>query len=59
MVALSALAEYPQRIYNIFHNTEKSEQGAYAVNIYVLGIPHTMYIDDYLPFKQDGSLMFA
>ena len=59
LVGLSALAEYPERIYNIFHNTEKSEHGVYAINIYALGIPHTTYIDDYLPYKFDGSYMFA
>ena len=59
MVALSALAEYPERIHNIFHNTEKSENGVYAINIYALGIPHTTYIDDYLPYNFDGSYVFA
>ena len=59
MASLSALAEYPERIYNIFHNTEKSDTGAYAVNLYSLGVPYTTYVDDYLPFKWDGSLMYS
>ena len=46
MVALSALAEYPERIENIFHNREISQAGFYAVNIYALGVPYTTYIDD-------------
>ena len=34
----------------MFHNTEISENGIYAVNIYALGMPHTVIIDDWLPF---------
>ena len=59
MVALSALAEYPDRVHNMFHNTRKSEAGVYAVNIYALGVPYTTYIDDYLPINYDGTLLFA
>lgn len=59
IAAISAFAENPNRIYNIFHNTEKNEQGAYSINLYALGVPYTIYIDDYLPFKLDGSLLFS
>ena len=59
MVALSALAEYPERIENIFHNREISQAGFYAVNIYALGVPYTTYIDDQLPHRYDGQLLFA
>ena len=59
MVAISAVAEYPERIYKMFHNKEKNEYGLYAVNIYALGVPYTIYIDDYLPFRWDGSLFYA
>ena len=57
--ALSALAEYPERIYNIFHNTEKNDKGVYGMNMYALGVPYTILVDDYLPFKEDGNLLFA
>ena len=57
--SFSALAEYPDRIYNIFHNTEKSEQGYYALNMYAMGVPYTIVIDDYLPFRQNGQHLFA
>ena len=53
MAAISALAEYPDRIHSVFHNEELSRKGVYAVNIYALGIPHTVIIDDYLPFVQN------
>ena len=59
MVSFSALAEYPSRIHRIFHNSEKNEQGVYAVNLYALGVPFTTYIDDYLPFRWDDTLLYA
>ena len=60
MVALSALAEYPERIHNIFHNTRKSEAGVYAMNIYALGVPYTTYVDDYLAlYTLTDELLFA
>lgn len=34
----------------MFHNDEISDNGIYAVNVYALGMPHTVVIDDYLPF---------
>ena len=51
MAAVSGVAEYPERIESVFHNTELSSNGVYALNIYSLGIPHTVIIDDYLPFS--------
>ena len=57
--SFSALAEYPDRIHNIFHNTEKSEDGYYALNMYAIGVPYTIIIDDYLPFRQNGDHLFA
>ena len=59
MVALSAFAEHPERVENIFHNTEKNDYGIYAMNLYALGVPYTTYIDDYLPLRSDGRLHYA
>ena len=50
MAAVSGVAEYPERIESVFHNTEISRNGVYALNIYALGMPHTVIIDDLLPF---------
>ena len=50
MAAVSGVAEYPDRIESVFHNTEISRNGVYALNIYALGMPHTVIIDDLLPF---------
>lgn len=51
MVAASALAERPKRLEKIFLNTngKTNKNGIYAVNLYALGVPHTVIVDDYLP----------
>ena len=53
MAAASALAEKPKRLEKIFLNTETKvhDHGIYGVNIYSLGVPHTVIIDDYLPLE--------
>ena len=53
MAALSGYAEYPSRIHDLFHNTEKNPSGLYGVNIYSLGVPTTIWIDDYIAFKSN------
>jgi len=51
IAALSAVAEVPGRIENVFLNekNELSQNGIYGLNMYTLGMPHTVLIDDYLP----------
>ena len=54
MAAASALAEKPHRLEKIFLNQDGvvNSKGMYAVNIYTLGVPHTVIVDDYLPLQQ-------
>ena len=60
IASLSAMAEYPERIHNIFYNTEVSRTGMYGMRIYALGVPYTTYVDDYLPFnKTTDGLSYA
>ena len=49
MVAASAIAEKPRRLEKIFLNDRKSREGIYGVNLYTLGVQHTVIVDDYLP----------
>ena len=53
MAAASALAEKPKRLENIFLNNsdEVNKLGIYGVNIYSLGVKHTVIVDDYLPLE--------
>ena len=53
----SALAEKKGRLENVFLNTanENSANGIYGVNLFVLGQPHTIIVDDYLPLRKDDN----
>ena len=53
MAAASAIAEKPKRLEKIFHNNsgEMNKNGIYAVNLYSLGVKHTVIVDDYLPLE--------
>lgn len=57
--AIGSLAEWPGKIEQLFLNTEDdlNSQGIYAVNLYTLGVPHTIVVDDWLPLFQgwDGG----
>ena len=55
MAALSALAEYPGRVENLFLNRQLSEAGVYGVNLYALNVPVTIQVDDWLPLRSNGS----
>ena len=48
MAAASAIAEVPGRLESVFLNTDNAlnDQGIYAVNLYALGVPHTVVVDD-------------
>ena len=44
------MAEVPGRLEKVFLNKENklNDAGIYAVNLYTLGVPHTVIVDDYL-----------
>lgn len=54
MAAASALAEKPHRLEKVFLNEESAlnPNGIYAINIYALGVPTTIIVDDYLPLQR-------
>ena len=58
MSAISAIAEKPERIENMFLNTSNTiePKGVYGVNMYALGVPTTIVVDDFLPMSEsDGN----
>ena len=57
MAACSALAEKDQRLEKIFLNTSDyiNPNGIYGINIYTLGVPHTVIIDDYVPLQKTSD----
>ena len=55
MSALSAIAEKPNRVESMFVDTfggEINPAGVYGVNMYALGVPITVLVDDFLPGLQ-------
>jgi len=49
---MSALADQqPKRIADMFKNSKKAASGIYAVDLYNLGVPRTVVVDDYLAFR--------
>ena len=61
LASLTAVAEYPYAIKHMFP-IQKNNKGFYIVNLYTLGVPHSIIIDDYIPthFGQSGmEPMFA
>ena len=58
MHGASAVARNPERLKRIFYNNGLSNNGIYALRLYVLGIPTTVTIDDQFPLV-DGDSIFA
>ena len=54
-VAAMSIAEDPQRIKDIMLVDEKNTAGVYAAQMYMLGLPVTVVVDDYLPLTKDWS----
>ena len=50
LASLSALAENPHRIKNIFHTKSLTQSGAYAIKMFVNGEPTDVVIDDHFPY---------
>ena len=59
MHGASAVAREPQRLRDIFYNDDLSNRGVYALRFYVLGIPTTIIIDDWVPLNKFGGTVFA
>jgi hypothetical protein len=59
MHGASAVAEKASRIERIFLNDSLSSNGIYGCQMYVLGVPTTITIDDHFPLGQNGSSVFA
>lgn len=47
--ALSALAEFPSRLTQVFVNEHSNKYGVYGMTLYIKGIPVEIVIDDYIP----------
>ena len=50
-----SIADKPDRIYDIFKIEEKNSAGVYATKMWLLGMPITVILDDFLPVEQWGK----
>ena len=56
MAAVSALAERDNRITNFMVSDAISPNGIYAVNLYALGVPFTMVLDDWMAMRGNNTI---
>lgn len=61
IVAAMSIAEDPRRIRDIFQIDEKNSVGVYAAKMWLLGMPTSVVIDDYLPLDRysENSTRYA
>lgn len=59
MHAASAIAKRPHRLERVFLNDELSNNGIYGCQLYPLGVPTTVTIDDVIPLDEAGNSPFA
>ena len=57
MAAIALLTDIPGAVESVFLNNqnELSKVGIYGVNVYALGVPHTIIVDDWMPFMLDDN----
>ena len=49
--SISSLAEFPERVENIFITKDMNEAGCYALQFYINGEPETVVVDDLFPWS--------
>jgi len=54
LAAVSAIAEAPRRIRNIFLTKERNIAGCYAVSFFINGEKKTVVVDDRLPYDEQN-----
>lgn len=53
--AAMSIAEQEDRLKSIFKINEINSAGVYAAQLYLLGVPITVVIDDYLPLQKQSE----
>ena len=60
IAASSVVSQDENRIKDIFNIHSLNSAGVYSVNLYIMGIPVTVTVDEYLPFwKNTNSLLYS
>jgi hypothetical protein len=55
IAAISALAKYPELVYQLFRTKEKSSSGFYEVVLFIDGEWQIVFIDDYIPCYKNST----
>lgn len=53
LCAMSAIAEYPDRVKALFRTQEINAAGIYEVDFFIAGKETTVYVDDYIPCNEN------
>jgi hypothetical protein len=57
---IASVAEFPERIYNMFDTKAYNTKGVYSIKMYDMGVPISVVIDDFLPINTAwGDNQFA
>jgi hypothetical protein len=48
---IASVAEFPERIYNMFDTKAYNTKGTYSIKMYEMGVPISVVIDDFLPIN--------
>ena len=59
LAVLSSLAEFPERIADLFVTKDMNDAGIYMVKFFINGIQHPVIVDDFLPCHPNGTPAFA
>jgi hypothetical protein len=48
---IASVAEFPQRIYDMFDTKAYNNNGVYSIKMFDMGVPISVVIDDFLPIN--------
>lgn len=59
LTSFAAMAEHPQRIWDMFETKTYNSAGLYSLRLYHLGVPMSVVVDDYLPVNSSQQNLYV
>ena len=60
MTAFANLSKYPNKVKQMFKQSEKNEKGFYEIDVFIDGKKQIIIVDDYIPaYKSNKNIYFA
>ena len=60
MTAIANLSKYPNKVKQMFKQSEKNEKGFYEIEVFIDGEKQIIIVDDYIPaYKSNKNIYFA